>query len=130
MKNWLVENKHVWSRMAHKGFEVAQTKYLVIFNYVLADLKVESPNFINDISGQNSIPIEESHSVCWLIDLTTTKKKHSSIVINKLLKELAKLMERGGIYAECNRLRGKKYTQAPMMCFRCLNNQSYPAYLQ
>ncbi|KAG0145860.1 hypothetical protein CROQUDRAFT_18893, partial [Cronartium quercuum f. sp. fusiforme G11] len=95
--------------------------YPVIFNYVPADLKVESPEFIKDISDQNNIPIEEIHSVCWLIDSSTTKKKHGSIVINMLLKELAKLMEKGGVYVDCNRLKGKKYTQAPTMCIQCLN---------
>ncbi|KAG0150321.1 hypothetical protein CROQUDRAFT_130712 [Cronartium quercuum f. sp. fusiforme G11] len=37
MKNWLVEDKHVWLTISHKDFEMAQTKHPVLFNYVPAD---------------------------------------------------------------------------------------------
>ncbi|KAG0144601.1 hypothetical protein CROQUDRAFT_708817 [Cronartium quercuum f. sp. fusiforme G11] len=54
MKSWLIQNKHVWLMIAHKDFEMTQTKYPVIFNYVPADVKVESPEFTKDISKQKS----------------------------------------------------------------------------
>lgn len=57
MKKWLLEHKHIWTRLAHEDPINSQTQYLVLFNYVPAELKVEEGDFPKKLSNQNNIPI-------------------------------------------------------------------------
>lgn len=121
MKQWLLDHKHVWTKLAHKEFITSQTRYPILFNYVPADLDVEEENFPHKLSEQNDIPLELIHSVKWLKDPKDTRKTHGTIVLNLLDKDLAFKIGRGGLYADCNRLKSKQYIQGPTMCFNCLD---------
>lgn len=121
MKQWLLDNKHVWTKLAHTDFITSQTRYPILFNYVPADLEVESDDFPRRLSVQNDIPPEIIHSVKWLNNPRDTRKNHGTIVLNLLDKELAFKVGRGGLYADCNRLNSRPYVQGPTMCFNCLD---------
>lgn len=121
MKTWLLDNKHVWTKLAHNDFETPQTRYPVLFNYVPADIDVDNEDFPQKISAENDIPVDLIHSVKWLKHPKDTGKRHGTIVLNLLDKELAHKLEKGGLYADCNRLRSKQYIQGPLMCFNCLD---------
>lgn len=121
MKQWLLDNKHVWTKLAHSDFITSQTRYPILFNYVPADLEVESDDFPRRLSVQNDIPLEIIHSVKWLNNPRDTRKNHGTIVLNLLDKELAFKVGRGGLYADCNRLKSRPYVQGPTMCFNCLD---------
>lgn len=121
MKVWLLEHKHQWTKLAHNDFITSQTRYPILFNYVPADLEVEKEDFPQKLSEQNDIPIELIHSVKWLKDPRDTGKNHGTIVLNLLDKDLAFKIGKGGLYADCNRLKSKQYVQGPTMCFNCLD---------
>lgn len=121
MKNWLLDNKHTWTKLAHSEFITAQTRYPVLFNFAPADLDVDNADFPQKISIENDIPIEMIHSVKWLKHPNDTGKKHGTIILSLLDKDLAHKLEKGGLYADCNRLKSKHYVQGPTMCFNCLD---------
>lgn len=121
MKNWMLEHKHVWSRLAHEDFVTSQTRYPVLFNYVPADLDVESEDFPKTLCEQNDLPLDAIHSAKWLKNPKDTSKNHGTIVVNFLDKDLAFKIGKGGLYADCNRLKSKPYIQGPTMCFNCLD---------
>lgn len=121
MKSWLLDNKHIWTKLAHNDFITSQTRYPVLFNFAPADLDVDNPGFLQQISTENDIPIEMIHSAKWLTHPKDSGKKHGTIVLSLLDKELAHKLEKGGLYADCNRLKSKQYIQGPTMCFNCLD---------
>lgn len=121
MKSWLLDNKHLWTRLAHEDFVTSQTRYPVLFNYAPADLDVDNTDFPRQISTENDIPLDMIHSVKWLKHPKDTGKKHGTIILNVLDKDLAHRLEKGGLYADCNRLKSRQYVQGPTMCFNCLD---------
>lgn len=121
IKKWLLEHKHVWTKLAHDEFITSQTRYPILFNYVPADLEIESEDFPKKLSEQNGIPLESIHSVKWLKNPNDTQKNHGTIVLNLLDKDLARRIGKGGLYADYTRIRSREYVQGPTMCFNCLD---------
>lgn len=121
MGNWLIEHKHEWAHLADKASVTSQIHHAILFNYVLVQTNVDSPEFIPDLCAQNDIDPKEVHAARWLNHPKDTGKTHGTIILYLYNKNLVSLLKRGGLYLDFNRLQSRKLDEAPLQCLKFLN---------
>jgi hypothetical protein len=114
--NWLLEHKHEWTHLCDPALITPQTSFPVIIHTVPISFTPSNKATIADLCRENNGMNSQSiQSMRWLGNPQANKKAHGSIIMNLLDKELAKKIEKGGLF-----FKGAHYKKSPMQCFQCL----------
>ncbi|KAG0141213.1 hypothetical protein CROQUDRAFT_52083 [Cronartium quercuum f. sp. fusiforme G11] len=119
---WILANRNAWSEMADLDFLTSVATHPTVLHTVPALSNMEAELFIESLTEQNSaVKDGDILSFRWLGNPSETKKSHGSIVLNITNKELARKIEKGGLFYNYEYLRGSKYNKPSVpQCFRCL----------
>lgn len=118
--NWLLNQRHLWLSLADPDLVTQPPKYPVILHSVPSNIGVECGVFAAKLADQNAWAPGAIQSVRWLGNPKTTGKAYGSVVLNLLDQDVAKKVERGGVFCNSNYIRGSQYKKSPTQCYKCL----------
>lgn len=116
--HWILGNRHEWTSVVHKEFKTSRPNYPVPPQSVPSSYNPPSPSFTQELISQNRLPVESIQDCRWLIK-PLGNKKHGSVIVSLLDKDLANKIGRGDLFLDGLCLPGKKFERSPIQCHQC-----------
>lgn len=118
--NWLLNHRHVWTSLADPDLITQPPRYPVILHSVPSNIGVNCGVFAAKLANQNGWKPGVVQGAQWLSNPRTTGKAFGSVVLNLLDQDVAKTVEKSGVYCDSNYIRGSHYKKSPTQCYKCL----------
>lgn len=119
-QEWLMENKHLWSKQVHTDLEATPSTWLVLVHGIPKEFNPTLDLSKANIAVANHLRKEDIVRMRWLSDNINTAKKAGSIVLSLAIKDLAKRLVHAGIFLDYDFHRVTKFKPYPAQCFKCL----------
>lgn len=115
---WLLWNRHLWSVAVHKDFITSRPSFPVLLQSVPASYDPSAACFSKELTQQNHLPVDAIQDCRWLVK-PTAPKKHGSVIVSFVDKDLANKIGRGDLFLDGLCLPGKPFDRSPLQCHQC-----------
>lgn len=108
----------MWSSIVHKDFITSKPSFPVLIQSVPATYDPSSAYFIQELTQKNHLPVDAIQDCRWLVH-PTAPKKHGSVIVGFVERNLASKIGRGDLFLDGLCLPGKIFNHAPLQCHQC-----------
>ncbi|PLW09465.1 hypothetical protein PCANC_21495 [Puccinia coronata f. sp. avenae] len=119
-QKWLMDNKHVWSKVVHPDLEATPGTYSVMAHGVPKSFDIGRPTNLALLASKNNFQATDLAWVRWMVSDETLTKKAGSLVLAFTNKDLAYRVEKSGIFLNYDYHRTEQFKPWPPQCFKCL----------
>ncbi|KAA1070619.1 hypothetical protein PGT21_018040 [Puccinia graminis f. sp. tritici] len=119
-QNWLMANKHVWSKAVHPDLEATPSTYSVMAHGIPKSFDIGNPANLARLASENSFQAVDLVRVRWMGSNEPSAKKAGSIILSFTDKDLAYCIEKSGIFLNYDFHRTDRFKPRPPQCFKCL----------
>ncbi|OAV85699.1 hypothetical protein PTTG_30335 [Puccinia triticina 1-1 BBBD Race 1] len=119
-QKWLMENKHVWSKVVHPDLEATPSTFSVMTHGIPKSFDISKSSNLAQLASENNFQASNLARVRWMGSNKPSTKKAGSLVLSFVSKDLAYTIEKAGIFLNYDFHRTERFKPRPPQCFKCL----------